>query len=142
MACSLSTFLVLLAGGIALGETTPMKGGLTQLPPIEPVFVSSKKPLPGPAPVPIEFTPAQAETKPAVLQTPTAPVLTPVQVVEPPAVPEAPSVVDALRDLQILLEPPSPQALFGKLDSEKMLEKRTAPAGNAARSTRYGAVPR
>lgn len=36
---------------------------------------------------------------------------------------------DELKQYQILLEPPSPEALFGRLDSEKMLEARMRQQG-------------
>ncbi len=35
-----------------------------------------------------------------------------------------PAVPDEIKQYQILLEPPSPEALFGRLDSEKMFEQR------------------
>ena len=62
---------------------------------------------------------------------PMSDVVLPTQVVEPqtPPVADPPSVVDGLRDYQILLEPPSPAVLFTSLDSEKMLEKRMRQQG-------------
>jgi hypothetical protein len=97
-------------------------------PQVEPVFVSVSKPLPVPPAAlakPIGVAESKEHARPArpVAMAPVMPVQN--QIVEPPpTVAEAPSVIDALKEYQILLDSPSPEMLFGKLDSEKMLEKR------------------
>lgn len=128
--------MVLLAAcGVApAADPVPPASGYPQVAATEPVFVSSKKPLPAPPaalakPISVPIAPVKPANVPAAIKQPTAPpmvnVVMPAQIVEPPpAVAEAPSVTDALKEYQILLESPSPEMLFGKLDSEKMLEKR------------------
>lgn len=111
MAFSLSALLLLVGGGMAVAESPPPARYYSQLPPTEPVFVSSKKPLPAPA-----------SESPKPVFAPTVVTTQAVQTV--PAVPEAPSVSDALKEYQILLDSPSPERLFGALDSEQGLEKR------------------
>ena len=109
MASSLSVLLLLAVGGMAVAESPPAARVYSQLPPTEPVFVSSKKPLP-----------VQESPKPVF-----APTVVRTQAVQPaPTVPEPPSVSDALKEYQILLDSPSPERLFSTLDSEQMLEKR------------------
>lgn len=115
MVCSLSA-LLMLAGSSFAAEVQ---------------FISSKKPLPAEIVAPVNNTPVLTmpvvPPKPIVEMPPPKPaVIVPVQAQQPMMNPEAEvrSVADALKDYQILLEPPSPQALFGQLDSEKMLEKR------------------
>ncbi|MCE9531107.1 MAG: hypothetical protein K8T89_08285 [Planctomycetes bacterium] len=113
--------LFLLTGGTAHAEQAPPARMFPQVPPSEPVFVSSKKPLKtAPVEIPVQ-KPAVPVYRPSVI---------PVQAKAPePAVPEAPAsdtptVADALKFYQIVLETPSPFARFGNRDSEKMLEQR------------------
>jgi hypothetical protein len=117
----------------AFGDSPPPAPIYPQSP-HEDVFFSSKKPLPAqldqptkaiePAalpPIPPAPVKASAQTDTAVK----SPAVVRTQAVEPaPKLADSTNVVESLKDYQILLEPPSPQALFYRLDSDKALEAR------------------
>ncbi len=108
----------------------------------EAVFVNSQKPLPAQLSAPVASSAvvppapfkAVVPSTPPVVAAPVHPnvvvpaqVIVPAQLTEPllPKVADQQSVADALKNYQVLLEPPSPDRLFGSsLDSEKMLESR------------------
>jgi len=142
MACSLTGLALIVAVGMSsAAEPVAPARAFPHAKQSDAVFISSKKDLPPPPatlakPVSVPSTPVKAlPAEPAPLKLPPPvpmnEVVMPTQVVEPqtPPVAEPPSVIDGLRDYQILLEPPSPEALFGRLDSEKMLEKRMRQQG-------------
>jgi hypothetical protein len=146
--------LLLAAGALSAAESIPPASGYPQVPTYEAVFVSSTKPLPTPpaaitAPVAVTPPPVVVVTPmpsvrepslpaPITLPSPNstssalalapAPVVVPVQSIQPPVLTKgaqgAQSVADALKTYQIVLEPPSSEDVFGKLDSEPMLQKR------------------
>jgi len=115
MVCSLAVGLLLLGTLPSWAEPAPPARIFSQVPPSEPVFVSSKKPLLPPAADLAKPLPPFGQIK--------SPLIQPAQKVDTQPAADIASPVEAYKE-QILLEPPSPEALFGRLDSEKMLEQR------------------
>jgi hypothetical protein len=101
MACSLAFALCLFGGSAALAQRPTS---------IDPAFRSTQ-------------ATTQKVAAPAIPPLPARPTgkIQLVQAAEP--MPE-PGSIDELKQYQILLEPPSPEALFGRRDSEKMFEQR------------------
>ena len=104
--------LLLIAGSTVFAEPAPLA---RMLPPAEPEFHSSSKPLAAPKKQAV-FAPTTLKVVPAVaVQPPMPPV---------PPMAEPSNIPDVLKEYQNLLEPPSSEALFGHLDSERILELR------------------
>lgn len=114
-ACSLACLLTL-AAGTGSAEPAPH---FKQLPPAEPVFKAAGSPAAIPVfePPPRPAAPARIIT---VLQA------DPKKLDMPPV--DASGAPDPLRD-QSLFEPPSPDSLFSRLDSEKSFEQRLRQQG-------------
>ncbi len=128
----LTCLTALFLGAVAFGDSPPAAPVYGPAP-HEDVFINSNKPLPArlaepvrPIDPPILPPIPPAPVKPAEKTETSVKASTVVrtQAIGPIPMTDSSSVVDSLKDYQILLEPPSPQALFHRLDSDKALEAR------------------
>jgi hypothetical protein len=133
-AYSLTCLTALFAGAVAFGDSPPATTVHAQAPQ-EDVFFNSNKPLPArlaepvrtiEAPILPPIPPAPVKPAEKTETSVNASTVVRTQAVDliPKLTTDTSSVVDSLKDYQIVLEPPSPQALFYRLDSDKSLEAR------------------
>jgi hypothetical protein len=114
MACSLAG-LLLAAALVSAAEPVPPARIYSKLPPAEIEFKATNKARPV----------VSVDVKPPAVVAP-APFV-PANAAEP-VMPDTSGTPDPLRD-QSLFEPPSPESLFSRLDSEKMFEQRLRQQG-------------